>query len=240
MQRRLEVSSDQFVAEAKERFGAQDYFGAVHILEDLVESGRAYADAHHLLGLSYQLLGQSDKALQSLDRALKLNPRYVEALVHRAVVLDALGRGHEAAEALQSAREVGGDTRQGIPVSHAAKLANLHADLAEAYAETGVLERAIEQYQRALELGPTFRDLRYRLARRLLEAGRPREAREELERVVEARPKFYDAWASLGLAAYAAGDTDAARAVWTQIRTERPDDPKVRAYLSMLDRSAKH
>jgi tetratricopeptide (TPR) repeat protein len=238
MQRPLEVSAEQSVSEAKERFAAQDYFGVVHLLEELVASGRAFADAHHLLGLSFHLLGQPQRALEALDRALSLNPRYVEALVHRAVVLDALGRSDEAAAVLQEARDLGGGLRQGIPATHAAKLANLHADLGEAYAESGALDRAIEQYRRALELGPAFHDLRYRLARRLLEAGRAREAREELEQVVQARPGMFDAWAALGLAAYTGGDLEAARGVWMQLTRERPDDPKVRAYLGMLDRAS--
>jgi len=235
----MEVSPEQIMGEAKERFAAQDYFGTVHLLEELISSGRAFADAHHLLGLALHLLDQPARALDALDAALSLNPRYVEALVHRALVLDSLGRGQDAADTLTRARALGGEARQGIPASHAAKLANLHAELAEAYAETGVLERAIEQYRRALELGPTFHDLRYRLARRLLEAGQPREAREELERVVEARPRFFDAWAAMGLTAYVAGDLEAARDVWTRLQRERPDDLKIRAYLSMLGRASR-
>src|SRR5689334_17065019 len=113
MKRHKAAQSEQLLADAKERFAAQDYFGAVHLLEELVGSGKAFADAHHLLGLSRHLLGQSDRALEALDRALVLNPRYVEAHVHRALVLDALGRAEPAAEALARARELGGETREG-------------------------------------------------------------------------------------------------------------------------------
>src|SRR5258706_11560709 len=147
------------VGEAKDRFESQDYFGAVHLLLEVVESGSPFADAHHLLGLSYHMLGQSERALQSLDSALQLNPRYVEAQVHRALVLDSLGRGSEAAQDLDRARELGQGEHQGIPRTHAAKLANMHAALGEAYVETGALEHAIEQYRRGLELGPSIQDV---------------------------------------------------------------------------------
>jgi len=233
----MHVSTEQLVEATKERFAVQDYHGAVHLLEDVAGSGRGFADVHHLLGLSYHMLGQSERALASLDRALALNSRYVEALLHRALVLDALGRSLEAAQALGRARELGGAAREGIPAQHAAKLANMHASLAEAYAETGVMERAIDQYRRALELGPGFHDLRYRLARLLLEAGRAPEAREELQHVVAARPQFYEARAALGLVAYVSGDLVAARAAWAGLQRERPEDPRVRAYLKMLDRA---
>src|SRR2546428_12712171 len=156
---RMKVSAEELVEGAKGRFAAQDYLGAVHLLEDLVATGGAFADAHHLLGLSYHMLGQSGRALVSLDRSLNLNPRYIEALVPRALVLDALGRSDDAAEALTRARALSGGVNDGIPAPHAATLANMHAALGEAYAETGAIDRAIEQYRRALELGPTFHDL---------------------------------------------------------------------------------
>jgi tetratricopeptide (TPR) repeat protein len=224
---------------AKERFEADDYYGCVHLLEELIASGRAFADAYHLLGVAYFMLGQPQRALESLDRALAENPRYLEALIHRAIVLGSMGRSEEAEETFAKARAIGSETRGGIPAHYAAKLANQHAALGEAYAEAGALERAIEQYRAALELGPGFHDLRYRLARLLLDAGRAREAREELERVAAARPGAADVRAALGLACYLSGDAGTARRLWEELRQERPDDVRIKAYLAMLDRAAK-
>ena len=99
----------------------------------------------------------------------------------------------------------------GAPPPVVGRLANQHAELADAYAEAGALGRAIEQYERALELGPGFHDLRYRMARVMLEAGRPLEAREALETVLLARPNFVDAEAALGLAHFLSGDGVGAR-----------------------------
>lgn len=233
----MDVSSDQLLELAKERFAADDYYGCIHLLSELVATGRAFADAHHLLGLAYFLIGQPVRALESVDRALALNPKYVEALMHRSIVLGALGRGEEAAETLVQARVAGGEMRGGIPAHHAAKLANHHAALGEAYAEAGALAHAVDQYRSALRLGPAFHDLRYRMARLLLEAGRALEAREELEQVAASRPGSADAQAALGLACYLSGDVATARDVWLALRKERPDDTRVRAYLSMLDRA---
>src|SRR6266508_1600620 len=102
----MDVSPERLVEQANERFQLQDYYGAIHLLEEVAASGRAFADAHHLLGLSYSLAGQGDKALEQLDRALELNPRYVEAMIHRALVLAELGREDEAQTALRSAQKV--------------------------------------------------------------------------------------------------------------------------------------
>ena len=233
----MNVSPEHLVDQARERFQLQDYYGAIHLLEEVVASGRAFADAHHLLGLSYSLAGQGDKALEQLDRALDLNPNYVEATIHRALVLAELGREEEANTALRSAQQLGAQQRAGFPAHIAAKLANQHAALGEAYLEAGALAEAIGQYEAALVLGPSFHDLRYKLGRMLLEAGRALDARDQFQTIVRERPAYLDAAAMLGLACYLSGDGLAARAVWEECRARRPEDPRVEAYLAMLSRS---
>lgn len=233
----MNVAPEHLVEQARERFGLQDYYGCIHLLEDVIESGRGFADAHQLLGVALHLVGQPDRALEALETAIRLNPRYVEALIHRGLVLNDLGRSDEAAASFAAAYDSGSRMRDGIPEHHAAKLANQHAELGEAYAEAGVLPQAIEQYRTALKLGPTFHDLRYRLARLLMEAGRALEAREELEAVVAARPGFVEAKGALGMASYMAGDKTSAGLIWSEIVADHPDDVRAQAYLAMLRRN---
>ena len=111
----MDVSPEHLVEQARERFQLQDYYGAIHLLEEVNATGRAFADAHHLLGLSYSLVGQQEHALAQLDRALQLNPQYVEALIHKAIVLNELGREYEADASLRRAEaELGYRPRVGI------------------------------------------------------------------------------------------------------------------------------
>src|SRR3979490_1967044 len=227
----MDVSPERLVEQANERFQLQDYYGAIHLLEEVIATGRAFADAHHLLGLSYSPAGQSDKALEQLDRALALNPNYIEALIHRALVLNELGREEEANAVLRRARQVSSERRAGFHGHVAAKLANQHAVLAQAYHEAGGVNEAIAQYEAALTLGPAFHDLRYKLGRLLLEAGRALDAHEHFQIIVRERPSFLDAAAMLGMACYLAGDGLAARAVWGGLRAGGPADPRVGADL---------
>jgi tetratricopeptide (TPR) repeat protein len=232
----MHVSPENLLTQARERFAVQDYYGAVHLLEELLAQGRRFADAHQLLGLTLALLGQRERALQEFDRAIEINPRYVEAHLHRGVVLNELGRSEEAAEAFRAAGSNDGQTEAGFPRAIAARLANQHASLGDGYAEAGDLTAAIEQYRRAVQLGPAFYDLRYRLARMLLEAGRALEAREELETIVSGHPDYPDAIALLGLAHYLGGDAGAARDIWNSCRSRWPENPRVHAYLAMAER----
>src|SRR5690606_473618 len=104
----VHVNSDHPVAQARERFALPDYYGAIHLLDEVVAAGRDFADVHHLLGLCWSLLGQEARALEAFDRALALNPRYLEAHVHRGIVLNALGRVEEGREAFAAAAASGG------------------------------------------------------------------------------------------------------------------------------------
>ena len=54
---------------------------------------------------------------------------------------------------------------------------------------------------------------------------------------MRARPSYLDAAAMFGLACYLAGDGLAARGVWEELRERRPEDPRIEAYLALLDRT---
>ena len=172
----MDVSTRAIVDVARERFTNRDYYGALLALGDLSGSGRSYADVYHLRGLCFSLLDRPDEALQEFDRALALNPRYLEALLHRGLVLNQLGRGSEAAMAFAAATAAEGPPVAGLSAPVAGRLANEHARLAELYAEAGALAEAVLECRRAVELGPHYHDLRLRLARLLLESGNPLQA----------------------------------------------------------------
>ena len=230
-------SIERQLMQARERFALQDYYGAIHLCSRVLDLGCAFPDVHHLMGLSYALLGQPDRALVAFDAALAINPRYLEATIHRALSLAALGRADEVAPALRRAVEITPPPVAGLPAAVAARLANQHAEIGQAYAEAGARDRAILEFRRALELGPRFHDLRYRLGRLLLEAGQVLEAREIFDELVRAHPHFIDAQAALGLACYLGGDTLEAQRVWRECLARRPANARIEAYLAMVERT---
>lgn len=232
----MDISTEHLLAQARERFALRDYHGAALLLEEVAASGAAFADVHHLLGLCRSLLGQHQPALDEFDRALALNPRYIEAHIHRGIVLGELGRADEAEAAFRQAAQCDPRLETGYTRHVASRLANLHAGLAAAYAEAGAIPDALRELGRAVTLGPDFHDLRYRLARLYLESGNALAAREHLERIVADEPGFLDARAALGLAHYLAGDPDGARFHWALVVERAPEHAPAQAYLSMLGR----
>ncbi len=230
-------SVERQLAQARDRFALQDYYGAIHLCTRVLDAGYAFPDVHHLTGVAYALLGQQERALAAFDAALALNPRYLEAMIHRALALAALGRADEVTPTLRRAAEITPPPVAGFPAAVAAQLANKHAELGQAYAEAGARDRAIAEYRRALELGPRFHDLRYRLGRLLLESGQVLEARDVLTALVAAHPHFVDAQAALGLSCYLSGDTAEAQRVWRECLATRPASARIEAYLAMIERS---
>lgn len=221
---------------ARERFAARDYRGAALLLASAIESGKGYADAHHLLGLCFALIESREQALESFDTAIRLNPRYVEAHLNRAIVLGDLGRPGEAAEALEHAQILGRPDDTGFPAVVANRLANMHAELGRAYREAGAHAPAAGQFRKGLDLRPGFADLRLELARTLLDAGHPEEAGLELDEILRTRPHWLDAMLLRGLAAYLAGNLDLAKAVWEGASERHPEEPRLETYRSMLAR----
>ncbi len=232
----MDMRPDRLVAKAWECFDAGDAYGAIHLLTEVVASGEAFADAYNLLGLSYSFIGKREEAVVEFDRALGLNPRYVEAHLNRAVTLSELGRDAEATHAFAAAQQLGAVDHTGFPAPVASRLANLHAELAEAYVEAGGLAQAIMQLEDAVELRPSFLDLRYRLARLLLDNGQIERARHDLRKILEERPGFFAARASLGMACYLMKDLGCARKEWETCGAERPNDLRIAAYLKLLAR----
>jgi tetratricopeptide (TPR) repeat protein len=234
----LEASSD-LLSLAKERFAVRDYHGAALLLTSLTQEGPAFADALNLLGLSLAMVDRANDAIGAFDQALRVNPRYVEAYLNRAVVLNHLGREHEAQSSMARAAELGATDESGYPAVVANKLANAHLSLGHDYREAGNLERAIEQYRRALELRPHFNDIRLALGRALVEDGRFEEAGIVLDDVLQDRPSWLHAMLLRGLAAYLQGDLDAAGTIWTEASKRHPEEPRLEIYRSMLARRRK-
>jgi tetratricopeptide (TPR) repeat protein len=232
----MEARPDHLVKSARERLDAGDAYGAIHLLKELVAKDEAFADAYNILGLAYSMVGQRDEGLTAFDRALELNPRYVEAHLNRAVTLSDLGRSDEAATAFANAQTLGAVDHTGFSAPAASHLANLHADLAEAYLEAGGRAEAIRQLEAAAALRPEFVDLRFRLARMYLDDGRLEPALGELEAIVARRPGFLDAEIALGMARYLLKDVAGAREAWEAARHRAPEDARIKAYLALLQR----
>jgi chemotaxis protein methyltransferase WspC len=69
---------------------------AEELANRLVETRASNAEAHYLLGVTALAAGREEEALERFQRAVYLNPHFMEALVHLSLLLEKRGRKQEA------------------------------------------------------------------------------------------------------------------------------------------------
>ncbi|MFQ5936552.1 MAG: tetratricopeptide repeat protein [Acidiferrobacterales bacterium] len=133
-------------------------------------------DALHLLGVLADQVGQSEVALDLIQRAVSQNAQNAHYHTSLGNVLRSLERPGEAITAFQRALE--------IEPNFVVALSNLGA----MWQEQGRRDEAIAAYRRAAEVQPDYADAHYNLATALKEVGKLDEAIAALRRAVELRP----------------------------------------------------
>ena len=231
-------SIERQLAQARDRFALQDYYGAIHLLRAGARRGvrlprRASPDGRRLRAA--RPAGARARRVRCGPRAQPALPRGDDPSRARAGRARPGGRGdadaapggrdHAAAGRRASRRRSPPSwptaCRAGAGVRGGGRARPRHR------ASTGARSNS----------GPRFHDLRYRLGRLLLEAGQVLEARDVLSALVAAHPHFVDAQAALGLSCYLSGDTAEAQRVWRECLATRPASARIEAYLSMVERA---
>lgn len=110
-----------------------------------------YADLQYFASQALARLGDRDAALVHARRAVEINARYVQALVHLAGLLDGADQRFEAIAALRQAMAAGAD------------FADVHARLGELLQQAGMIPQARQHYGRALELNKKYQHAADRL-----------------------------------------------------------------------------
>jgi tetratricopeptide (TPR) repeat protein len=187
-----------------------------------------------MLGVIHHGHGRFSQAQEMFEQALKINPNYTEAALNLAVTYNDLGKYAQAKEvyahAIARSRE---QPRQLDPFAKG-KIANMHARVADAYAGIGMNEEAAREYRKALDLCPTFVDIRTKLASVLRDMGDKEAAVQEYQQVKQQAPKFLPARINLGVTLYSLGRRDEAKTEWEAVLAEDPGNKSCRMYLDIL------
>jgi tetratricopeptide (TPR) repeat protein len=219
--------------EGREAYRGNDYTRAERLLIEAVQAGgERYADVHHMLGVIYHSWGQFSKARAELEEALRINPGYIEAGMNLAITYNDLGRYAEAQE-LWERLQPGPD--ENVDAFSRGKIANLHAEVGDAYRSVGLHPEAAREYGMALGLCPEFADLRMKLAQALADAGSLEEAALELLEVLNQRPDHLPAYLHLGLLLHRLGHPERAKVALLEVLKREPNHERAKTYLHMLE-----
>jgi superkiller protein 3 len=145
-------------------------------LDSLLETGRANAHVHFLLGNAYYAAEQPDSAIAEYRRAVALDENYAKAYVNLGIVYDGTRRSRQAREAYSRAIEINPDD----------VLAYCH--LGYNHYAAGEHDVAMDYYERALEIDPSSPQAHYNLGLAFANAKIFNEALVEWRKVAELDP----------------------------------------------------
>ena len=183
-------STDGLVDLAIAYFHTGQYAKGIAPLQRVIASDGQNAAAHHMLGKTYFMMGEFEKAASELKETLRLAPGDYDA--EYTLGLCFLKR-RDVAEAKQL---------YGRMVERLGNRPALRVLIGRAYRETGFLAESIEEFKKAIELDPSFPRVHYYLGLTYLYkdgAARIPDAIEEFKIELAANPEEFFANFYLGI-----------------------------------------
>lgn len=218
----------------REYYLTGEYAKAREHLEAVLRVHDDFADVHNMMGVILYEASEASGACAAFERALALNPRYTEAALNLSVCYNELGRYDDAKRVYTQVHGTPDATGLDKLDAYArGKIANMHRDIGDAYVGVGLLEHAVKEYRKALQLCPTFVDIRTKLATTLRDAGRLPDALDELVAIRDAAPDYLQARVQLGITLWRAKRIAEARAEWQYVLDKDPNNRSCRVYLGM-------
>lgn len=227
----------QLLVLGREHYAKREYDNAEQMLRTILEEEDRYADVHDMLGVIAHSRGNFLVAERHFERALEINPSYTEAALNLAVTYNDRGKYEKAREVYAKIKVGPPGTRHGLDPFARGRIANMHAEVAQAYQDAGLLREAVGEYEKATALCPQFADLQTRLGALLREINDLAGARARYEAALEANPRYVPARLQLGVVLLALGDAGGAEEHWRQITSVDPDNSQAKMYLRMLERT---
>ena len=224
----------QLLLLGREHYQKREFEKAEYLLKQVVQQTDRFADVFDMLGVIAHAQGDFAQAEQNFERAVSLNPNYTEAQLNLMVTYNDLGKYDAAREIYSSIR---GRASAAGEASHdpfvMGKIANMHAEISQAYQDAGMAAEAVQELERAVALCPTFADLRTRLAILYRDLGQKERAREQLEVAKQHNPNYIQARVLLGVLKLSAGEYEAAIAEFEAVLLRDPEHKGAQMYLKI-------
>lgn len=182
-------------------------------LESFVKSDTTRREAVYLAGLGHSFLGQPERAIPWLERAVKMSPDDPNRLNALAQAYEATGRTDAV---------VGRLYRRALSVQPAAS--DIRINYGRYLQAGGRLDDAIEQYRQALAENPWQHVAQRNLGTALAAAGRTSEAEEAFQEAIALNPLYAEALGNLGSLLAVLGREDEAGVLFGRAVVVAPDD----------------
>ncbi|MEO7865631.1 MAG: tetratricopeptide repeat protein, partial [Sphingomicrobium sp.] len=212
-------------AKAIEMAGAfyqrRQFAQAERVCRQVIAARPAQADAHNILGVTLAAGGAWDKAIESLERAIKLNPQATSYYANLGEVLRQAGRRKDALGALEKAVEIDPNNSQAlnnlgiinyevrrykVAVDFYRRALKSRPDMAEAMNNlgnalrlTGDIDGAVNAYQDALTVRERYPEAYNNLGTLLQQDRKFSEAEHAFRKAIQQNAKYVEAYNNLAV-----------------------------------------
>ena len=195
----------------------------VRLMEAAVMLDPNNASYLYNLGWTYDQLGETAKAADMYQRAIKASPLSFEAMNNLALIYTAGGQPDRALPLLDQAMKTD-------PENEA-----VYANAANYWAHRHDWKQALENYDRALQINPASSIAAVEKGRIQLEQGQTDEAIDSLSRALEVDPQSFDAYMLLSAAYEKMSHIKEAIAAVDEAQRIRAGAPEIKATLDRLN-----
>jgi tetratricopeptide (TPR) repeat protein len=172
------------------------------------------AVAHNNFGVTLLQKGKVNEAFTHYQKALQINPGYVEAHINFGNALLQKGNVDEAITHYQKALQINPGC------------ADAHINLGNVLLKKGSVDEAIAHYQKALEIKPDYAEVHLNLGSALIKKGSMDEAIDHYQKALEIKPDYAEAHLNLGSALLKKGSVDEAIVHYQKALQIKPDYAK--------------
>ena len=220
----------QLLLLGREHYQQREFEKAEYVLRQVVSETDRFADVYDMLGVIAHSRGDFLAAERHFEKAVSLNPNYTEAQLNLMVTYNDLGKYDRARDVYSKIRHRG---QPGVALADPfakGKIANMHADVGQAYVDAGMPTEAIHEFERAVALCPEFSDLRTRLAGLYRDGGNADLAKDQLYLALEHNPSYAPARVMLGVLLLSSGDYGGALSEFDSALATDPDNRSAQMY----------
>lgn len=246
-QGRVNVTPAKAIEMAGKLYSDGKYRQAERVCRQIIDSRPGQADAHNILGVALNALGDGKEAVASLKRAIKLSPNAASYHANLGEVLRQMGRVDDAAIALRQAVKLDPKNAQAlnnlgiihyekkqyqeaVDCYHSAlkvrpRMAEAFNNLGNALRQTGDPDGAMQAYQDALTQREIYPEAYNNLGTLLKDDKQPDEAEHALKKAIAQSPRYVEAHNNLAALYFSQNkDVDALR-ILTDVLKIAPRNP---------------
>ncbi len=230
----MTINLDELYEQGMDAFAKGDLLQAENVFHRILSVNPRFADIQNKMGLIYSRTNRGELAARAFEKALEINPGYTEASLNLAITYSDQGKYEKAREVFERAARISKETSPDVDPFIKGKLANEHLKIGNIYINLRMLDEAIDEFQKALQLAPGFADIITQLGIAFREKGRYDDAIRQFNRAKEVNPRFMPARLHLGITYYSRGFYGLAEEEWQEALRIEPGHSAVRTYLNFV------